>query len=257
MAVTMEKQSKVSVEKRITDLSKSDPSLAEIASLSLEKFGDNIPKMDVIVLLDASGSMSGYYSNGTVNAIVKGAIANAMILDQDGTIQVYPYDGKLRAGIDVTLQNYQTIVDQKIGNLGGATAMGDVMNAAIHLCYNGGNAKPLYVIHVTDGYPSDPAAARTAYVQSASYPMHIVNLAVDPGGWPFLEELDDMPSGGPGERIMDNCDSVRLFHDPSAAAAGEFAKPVSQCTPADWAGPILNGEFQSCIAEWAQRGIAA
>ncbi|MCH5643281.1 VWA domain-containing protein [Gordonia sp. ABSL49_1] len=75
-------------------------------AVSLEKRGAGQLKARVILVLDASGSMSGLYSKGVVAGVVERMAAVAAQLDDDGTMQAF-----------IFASNSARLPDFEIGNL--------------------------------------------------------------------------------------------------------------------------------------------
>lgn len=65
----------------------------EAVGLNLNKFGiSDVPKCAVKAALDISGSMSGLYSNGSVQKTFEQLLAFAMKFDDNGEIDMYAFD---------------------------------------------------------------------------------------------------------------------------------------------------------------------
>jgi uncharacterized protein with von Willebrand factor type A (vWA) domain len=159
-------------------------------------------RSEALLLLDFSGSMYGDYQSGAVQTLVERFLAFALQIDADGKIPVIPFASRRLNTIDVTLQNYQGIVErelvnkQQMGSTNLAHALEEVLNIART------TDSPLFVGVVTDGNPDSEEETTKLVCRLANYPVFIKFLALRSVS--YLEELDNLDSS---YRLVDNVNS--------------------------------------------------
>jgi hypothetical protein len=194
---------------------------AEIAGAALARKNLAGIRAQAVVVLDHSGSMSSDYRNGRVQELVERFLAFGLQIDVDGTIPVIPFDSKVYRTIDVTMDNYRDIVNQKIykplemGSTNLAAALEEVRKIAQHT-----NA-PVFCAIVTDGNPDSQSTATKLVCDLARYPVFIKFLALQKVS--YLEDLDDLPSN---QRLLDNVDA-KFYHTISSVSDEDFARDMA------------------------------
>lgn len=175
---------------------------ADKAGIALSKRGLAGIRAQAVLVLDHSGSMAYDYQNGKVQTLVERVLGFALQIDVDGTVPVIPFDSRVLPTVDVTVDNYQNVVDQQIwqprnmGTTDLARALHEVRKLAAK------TDEPIFCAVVTDGNPDSRQATTDVVVELAGYPVFIKFLAIR--DVPYLNELDDMT---PDVRLLDNVDT--------------------------------------------------
>lgn len=188
------------------------------------KVNPNQPRQ-VVLMVDRSGSMSGFYRSGIVQQVIERVLGFAVLVDDDGKVPVVFYDDEMIVD-EVSLDDFHGYVDRK-----GITARGGTDTAAAYraaaeilgcsdVFRDTGSAPSKHkltpsglLINTGDGLPSSERATREAVRRMSYAGVFIKNLFVgtDRRGWKFLDELDkDLPVGVPferGGRLVDNVNS--------------------------------------------------
>lgn len=225
---------RLALDKRIEREAPKLVSLVKKASVSLDKAGLGAHRAKVALCLDISGSMSGLYKSGQVQAFAERVLALACRFDDDGEIDVFLFGGKAHNAPAMNLGNYQThIRDLTVkypleGDTRYALAMRMIRDyyfgastkakslAASMLGLIAGRkdnagaateALPVYVMFVTDGDAGDRSAAEQELREASKLPIFWQFMGIGSGGFAFLEELDDL-SG----RVIDNANFFRVSH---------------------------------------------
>lgn len=175
----------------------------EAAHMSLSKKSDTSGiRAQVMVVVDHSGSMHSFYSQGLVQDMVDRFLGFGLAVDVDGEIPVVPFDFKAKNAVNVNMSNYKGIVNASIfkPNDMGSTNLTDALEKVRDEAKK--TDAPLFVAIVTDGEPNDRDSARKLIQDLSRYPVFIKFLAVQKVS--FLEELDDMSDN---ERLLDNVDT--------------------------------------------------
>lgn len=107
----------VSLEKRVQEKAPRLVSLAKNASVSLQKHNLQSVKAKVAFVLDASGSMTGEFKKGHVQAVLDRIAVLAVQFDDDGAMDVWGFAEKHRKYEDVTLDNLDGYIE-RIQNTG-------------------------------------------------------------------------------------------------------------------------------------------
>ncbi|QHB37888.1 hypothetical protein SEA_OPIE_46 [Gordonia phage Opie] len=204
------------------------------AGLSLAKRGLSGVGAEALLVLDHSGSMVNDYRNGTVQALVERALGFALQVDGDGTIPVIAFDHRVHLAVDVTVANYQGVVDREIWDQRGmgSTDLAGALRSVLGIARDA--SSPLFVIVVTDGEPNDRDAATKLVVELSTYPVFLKFIAIQEVE--YLRKLDDM-----GGRLVDNADA-KFFPDVAAVTDLEFADAMTD-------------EWSTWITEATQAGL--
>lgn len=193
----------------------------EKAGISLSKRGLAGIRAQAVLILDHSGSMRSDYKSGAVQQLVERTLGFALQIDIDGTIPVIPFDTRVWPTVDVTLGNYQDVVDREIYRTGkmGTTNLADAMSALVGMAEE--SDAPLFAIVVTDGSPNSKRDATRVVCELSRYPVFIKFLAIRPVD--YLQELDDLPDS---RRLLDNVDA-KYISDPAGMTDLAFADAMA------------------------------
>lgn len=194
---------------------------------------------EVKAAIDDSGSMGTNRRTGQVQNLLDRVLAIATKFDNDGNFEAWAFDdGFRRAAVPASMANYRDYVDRQLPNLGGGTNYAPVMKDIVASVTGVGGVTPhqtqaksggflgglfgkkseptpapqpglvgprmpVYVLFVTDGANYDRQEAERVIREASNLPIfwQFVGLGRPPGGFPFLEYLDDMPG-----RFLDNAD---------------------------------------------------
>lgn len=175
-------------------------------------------KMAVRAYIDASGSMSGFYSNGVVQELTERALGFVLAMDSDGTVPIYTFSYKNVFRANVTVDNYRGIVSSKKFYDGGSTNLSDALVDLERQAM--ATVEPIYALIVTDGAPDNRNDVATRIKRLASYKVFVKILVVgdSTSAWNYVSNLDNMTEG----RLLDNVDAQRV-NDPSKLSDQEFA----------------------------------
>jgi hypothetical protein len=202
---------------------------------------------EVILLVDASGSMADWYANNAVQQAVERALGFAVIVDDDGKVPVVTFgqrkpelrhrsprnEEELISRYVVDLDNYHGFIRNNDITADWGTPMTE---AVIHAADIAGHAdlfpggvvsthndpvirpskKTTLVVVVCDGRPNNTRSMSDAIRVCSHRSMEFKFLFVgnDRAGWSYLEGLDDdIPVGkkfSRGGRLFDNVDSKKV-----------------------------------------------
>lgn len=227
---------KISLEKRFEEKAPKLVNLAKIATVSLEKNNLAKVKAKTAFVLDASGSMTGQYTNGQVQETVYRMFPLGVHFDNDEELETWAFALHSKKLNNVTFDNYEKYVSNEDG---GWRSWMSQLNAS----YNNEPAVILDVIkHFTGLTPAAPKVEKTGFfgsktIQTEEFAPKISDktpifvLFISDGGvdknaeiehlikwsstlpifWQFigigghnygaLEKIDDMPG-----RYLDNAD---------------------------------------------------
>jgi len=143
------------------------------AGVSLQKKGLTGQRAAVYLVLDRSGSMGGYYRDGSVQHLAEQALGLSAQLDDDGIVPVVFFDHGVYPPVDVALAAYQGVVARENARLGGmgGTAYAPAMRAVIDHYRASGSTAPAFVIFQTDGEPSDGGETERLLKDAAKLPI--------------------------------------------------------------------------------------
>jgi hypothetical protein len=190
--------------------------LTKTAAVSLEKSGLTGQRAAVYLVLDHSGSMRGFYQDGSVQRLAEQALALSVNLDDDGTVPFGYFSSSAEAMADVRLDNYQGVVDRThSGFRWGTTNYVAAMRNVIDEHRLSGATDPAFVIFQTDGSPDDKRAAEQALKDASGLPIFWAFVGFG-GRVEFLEKLDDLR----GRKV----DNASFFHaaDPRRVTDAEL-----------------------------------
>ncbi len=189
------------------------------AGVSLTKRGLADARASVYLVLDFSGSMAGFYNNGSVQHLGEQVLALSGRLDDDDTVPVILFDDKVRKPVDVSVHKYNGAIAKivsKSGSMGStdyAVAMREVVK--LHAKKSG----PAFVVFQTDGSPNwnVRADAERIICETATLPIFWQFIGFGDnqyGRFEFLENLDTLAV--PGRRPVDNAGFFPAGHDPKS-----------------------------------------
>ncbi|WP_017346807.1 vWA domain-containing protein [Pantoea sp. A4] len=198
----------VSLEKKLQQQAPRLVSLAKKASVSLDKHRLQSVKARVAFVLDASGSMTGQFKRGNVQAVLDRIAVLAVQFDDDGSMDVWGFGERHAKYPDVTLNNLDGYIDsiQKQGKrsswellpgLGGTNNEPPVMEEVIDTFRH--SDLPVYVVFITDGGISKTRAIKEAIRRSANYPIFWKFVGLGGSNYGILEDLDNFT-----DRRIDN-----------------------------------------------------
>ncbi|WP_034337361.1 vWA domain-containing protein [Deinococcus misasensis] len=209
----------VLLEKKVQEKAPALVSLVKKVNVVLEKkqLQDVVAK--VVMVMDASGSMTSSYMNGTVQAVVDRVGVVAMRLDDDGALESWFYADRCKATPDVTLDNIHNYVKNHVRGqfleifkgLGVGNNEPPIMRALIDKHRN--SQLPVLVVFITDGGIYKAEEISRLLRDASNLPIFWQFVGVAGRGYGVLEKLDDL-SG----RVIDNADffavdDLRLISD--------------------------------------------
>ncbi|MFC1608969.1 VWA domain-containing protein [Patescibacteria group bacterium] len=244
-------------------------SLKKKAAEKVALTGLNGQRAQVVGVLDISGSMSGLYRNGAVQAICEKGLALGIQFDDDGEIPVYPFGVNVHPARTLTEQDFYGFVDREITmKLEYGTNYAKPLELIIQDLFPGakrtqtqqkkkgglfgfgGGAKtvegnfeqlaatnnPVFVQFWTDGDCGDKARAEEIIRAAATLPMFIQFIGIGRDSFGFLKKLDDLAN-----RFVDNAGFVQFPN-------------IESITDEDFLAGMLN-EFPDWIKEARTKGL--
>jgi hypothetical protein len=187
---------------------------------ALDKAGLGGIRAQAVLVLDFSGSMSYDYRDGHVQELAERFLAFALQIDADGEVPIIPFASNRLPTINVTLDNYQGIIDrelvrkQRMGTTDLASALKEVKRLAES------TDAPLFVGIVTDGAPDSESATTQIVCELASYPCFLKFLALRDVS--YLHKLDNLPDS---KRLLDNV-NAQSFNSLGSISDQQFAQAV-------------------------------
>ncbi|HBW7834686.1 TPA: tellurium resistance protein TerF [Klebsiella pneumoniae] len=199
---------RISLEKKLEGKAPALISLAKKASISLAKHKLDTVEARVAFVLDASGSMTGQFKKGHVQAVLDRIAVLSVQFDDDGTMDVWGFAERHKKYPDVTLDNLDGYIAaiQSVGKrssweilpgLGGTNNEPPVMNEVID--YFKDSTLPVFVVFITDGGISKTRDIKEAIRRSANYPIFWKFVGLGGSNYGILEKLDTF-----SDRRVDN-----------------------------------------------------
>jgi stress response protein SCP2 len=199
---------RISLEKKLEGKAPALISLAKKACISLAKHKLDTVEARVAFVLDASGSMTGQFKKGHVQAVLDRIAVLSVQFDDDGTMDVWGFAERHKKYSDVTLDNLDGFIAaiQNTGKrsaweilpgLGGTNNEPPVMNAVIDFFKD--SKLPVYVVCITDGGISKTREIKEAIRRSANYPIFWKFVGLGGSNYGILEKLDTF-----SDRRIDN-----------------------------------------------------
>lgn len=189
--------------------------------VSLKKLGIENEKADVLFVIDATGSMSTLYRNGTVQETVERIVPVSLRLDDDGIMPTWFYASGCARTADLTAQNYDGYIPRTLPgpmkpvvgaqkhscasvDRKGETTIGGVNNEIVILnaLLDDEPAKrttPLLVIFMTDGGFAPNKEIAKIITNAAHRPIFWQFVGIGSSNFGMLRNLDTLPG-----RIVDN-----------------------------------------------------
>ncbi|GGZ31173.1 vWA domain-containing protein [Streptomyces poonensis] len=182
-------------------------SLYKTAGDSLAGNGLVAERAAVYLVVDHSGSMRPYYTDGSVQALADRVLGLSAHLDDDGTVPVVFFSTDVDAVTDIALAGHQGRIEQIAAGLGhmGRTSYHLAMDAVIDHYLDSGTEHPALVVFQTDGGPVSRPAAERYLCKAARLPLFWQFIGFgDPDStqFDFLRRLDELPV--PDRRVVDN-----------------------------------------------------
>ena len=201
------KPQKISLEKKLQEGAPQLVSLAKPLKVELEKRNLQNCVARVALVLDISGSMSGRYSDGTVQEIVNKTLPLAVQFDDDGELDFWYYGSKCKRMPSVNMGNYKNAVPDNwrglMNRLGGGTNAANVIKEVIAEYKN--SEIPAYIIFISDGAFDNEDSVKSLIVDASRQPIFWQFVGVGGYSYGMLERLDTM-SG----RYVDNANFFAL-----------------------------------------------
>ncbi|MBP8532876.1 VWA domain-containing protein [Streptomyces sp. MK37H] len=224
----------------LADLTSRAPGLVgaySAAGEAVQESGLGGQRAVVYLVLDRSGSMRGYFKDGTVSHLAEQALALSAQLDTSGTVPVVFFSTDIDGTADLELDRHTGRIEELHGSLGhmGRTNYHTAVNAVIEHYKASGTTDPAFVIFQTDGAPTTKTAAEKALCEAAGLPLFWQFLAFgDPEakGFDFLRKLDTSPAlAVPEKRAVDNTGFFHAGLDPRTVADAELYRELLKKFP--------------------------
>ncbi|MDX2292806.1 MULTISPECIES: VWA domain-containing protein [Streptomyces] len=154
------------------------PHLAEpyrVAGDVLRAQGLGAARARVYLVVDRSGSMRGYFKDGSVQRLAEQAVALAAHLDEDATVTTVFFSTDVDGVVDLTPADLTpTRVEEINAGLGrlGRTNYHRAVEEVLAHHEKADKAAPALVIFQTDGPPESRTAANQALAEAAGRPIH-------------------------------------------------------------------------------------
>ncbi|GEM44900.1 VWA domain-containing protein [Deinococcus cellulosilyticus] len=197
----------VILEKKVQEKAPGLVSLVKTVNVILEKkqIADVVVK--VVMVMDASGSMTSSYQNGTVQAVVDRVGVVAMRLDDDGALETWFYSDNHKQTPDVTLDSIHNYVKNNVKGaflqifkgLGVGNNEPPIMRTLVDRHKN--STQPVLVVFITDGGIYKTEEITRILKDCSHHPIFWQFIGVAGQNYGVLEKLDDLPG-----RVVDNAD---------------------------------------------------
>lgn len=206
-------------------------SLVKTAKVSLEKAGVT-GQAAVYLVLDHSGSMQGYYANGSVQALATRTLALAVNLDDDGSVPLVFFNSVVDHVTEIHLTDYEDAVQREhVLSAWGLTNYADAMDVVVNhykVMYGENSNVPALVVFQTDGepYTADMLGKINAVHAIRAYselPIFWAFVGFGPArNMMFLKGLDTLS----GRRV----DNASFFHaaDPHRVSDAELLDGITK-----------------------------
>lgn len=202
---------RVSLEKRVEKEAPQLVSLVKSLTVSLEKKKLQDIVARVVLILDASGSMSRQYECGDLQLVVDRIIPLALHFDDDGELDAWAFAEKQKKLSPVTLRNVKGYVQQEWGgwsswmhNLNASINNEPVVMKDVIKTFKNSDL-PVYVIFISDGGVGYNSEIEKLLVESSHYPIFWQFVGLGGNSYGVLQRFDTMRG-----RKIDNCNFFAL-----------------------------------------------
>ena len=201
---------KLNLEKKLANHAPQLISLAKKLSITLEKKQLHNIVAKVALVMDASGSMSSTYQNGTVQAVLDRVVLIAAQLDDDEKLETWFYASKHAQFPDISIENVTNYLKNHVKSgflslvkgLGAGNNEPPVMQEVINTYKS--SKLPTLIIFITDGGIYETKEIKKLLVEASYYPIFWQFVGLGGSNYGVLEDLDTMTG-----RLVDN---AGFFH---------------------------------------------
>jgi stress response protein SCP2 len=181
--------------------------LKRAVKVSLEKGSIAGVTMRVGAVIDASGSMTDLYRNGTVQRAFERALAVAACMDDDGSMGVWFFGSKSKRTGSVTERDFKGYVQRTypkpriFGGLGCGNDEPVVMTDVIRFYKDESpeSSPPAFIIFFSDGGIYEDERISQLLITSAKWPIFWQFVGIGNANYGVLRQLDTLPG-----RVLDN-----------------------------------------------------
>lgn len=197
-------------------------SLAKPVAINLKKHKMETAKARVAFILDASGSMSGQFRSGNVQAVLERIVPLSLQFDDDGEMEFWSFACRQAKYENVTARNFEGYIEraQKVDTRGGSRFFPSnnimkglgwsnneklVMREVIDFVKGLDSSIPTYVVFITDGGITDSRSIEDLIRESERLPIFWQFVGLGGSNYGILERLDDLVG-----RSIDNSDFFNI-----------------------------------------------